>query len=194
MITIKDYMETISYKITEGSDYTWDCYGPDAYRLDSWNGEQDGNTVSIVFDTADHTVYEVSAYDYSRNRAYRLINPDYKQAHDEEALDRDVNPKQAWDDVNYIDLETDDDFIQKALAIIADEDYDDRVSVPLVLPDDALFDLMKLAHEKDMTLNQLVEEALKIAIEEHKLREELDGIWPDAEPIIKEKKSKKGKK
>ena len=202
MITVKEFMEIIDYKITEGSNYTWNCYGVDAYRLDSWDGDQHGHTISIVFDTANQEVYEATAYDYSRNRAYRLINPDYKQAHDDEALDRGVDAKQAWDDVNYVDLEIDDDFIQKCLAIKDGEDYDTRVSVPLDLPDEELFELMKLAHEKDMTLNQLVEEALKAAIEEYKLkeddiREEYDFSdaeqGPVEESIKKLKKKKKGK-
>ena len=174
MITIKDFMEIVDYKITEGSDYCWECYGPDAYSLDSWNQEQDGHTVSIVFDTRTQTVFEACAYDYKRNRAYRLINPLYKGDHDEEARYRGVDMKQAWDDVNYIDLDVDEDFLEKAKSIVNGEDYDTRVSIPLDLPDDVLFELMKKAHEKDMTLNQLVEEALQIAIDEFKLRENID--------------------
>jgi hypothetical protein len=179
MITLKEFMEVVDYKITEGSEYCWQCFGPNAYRLDSWNQEQEGHSVSIVFDTRTHVVYETSAYDYKRNRAYRLINPDYKFAHDDEASGRGVDINQAWDDVNYIDLDVDDDFIQKALAIVADEDYDTRVEVPLTLPDDSLFDLMKLAHEADMTLNQYVEQILRQAIEREELAKELDDIRID---------------
>jgi hypothetical protein len=167
MITLKQFMEVVDYKITEGSDYCWDCYGPDAYRLDSWNQEQDGHSVSIVFDTRTHAVYEVSAYDYSRNRAYRLINAAYAEAHKLEAQSRDVNEVQAWDDVNYVDLDVDEDFLEKARAIVADEDYDTRVQIPLTLDNNQLFELMKVAHERDVTLNQLVEEILKEEIEKY---------------------------
>jgi hypothetical protein len=85
-----------------------------------------------------------------------------------------VNENQAWDDVNYVDLDIDDNFIQKALAIVADEDYDTRVDMPLVLPEDQLFELMKMAHERDITLNQLVEDLLRqfIADAENKQRKE----------------------
>jgi hypothetical protein len=178
MITLKEFMEVVDYKITEGSEYCWQCFGPNAYRLDSWNQDQEGHTVSIVFDTRTHVVYEATAYDYKRSRAYRLINPDFKFAHDDEASGRGVDINQAWDDVNYIDLDVDDDFIQKALAIVADEDYDTRVEVPLTLPDDSLFELMKLAHEADMTLNQYVEQILRQAInheESKKLDDDEDG-------------------
>jgi hypothetical protein len=199
MITIKEFMEICDFKITEGSDYCWQCYGPNAYRLDSWNQDQEGHSVSIVFDTRTHVVYEASAYDYKRNRAYRLINSEYKQAHDDEAADHNVDINQAWDDVNYVDLEVDDDFIQKARAIVADEDYDTRVEVPLTLTDESLFELMKLAHQADMTLNQYVEQLLRQAIERKELVRQLDVIRDEydfsntvQDPIVKKKK--KGKK
>lgn len=205
MITLKEFMEVVGFKITEGSDYCWNCYGPNAYRLDSWNQDQEGHTVSIVFDTRTHVVYEATAYDYKRNRAYRLINPNYVQAHKDEAQSRNVEINQAWDDVNYIDLETNDDFIQKALAIVADEDYDTRVEVPLTLPDESLFELMKLAHEADMTLNQYVEKLLRQAIENHEFAQQLDAMRDEydfsdgvrgapAMTSAKKKEKKKGKK
>lgn len=161
MITLKDFMETVDYKVTEGSEYCWDCYGSDAYRLDSWNQDQDGHTVSIVFDTRTHVVYEASAYDYTRERAYRLINPDFKDAHFVESSARGVIENQAWDDVNYVDLETDEDFLEKAQAIVLGKDYDTRVQVPLDLSDDLMFKLMTKAHEADMTFNQFVEKVLR---------------------------------
>ena len=203
MITLKDFMEVVDYKITEGSDYCWQCFGPNAYRLDSWNQEQDGHTVSIVFDTRTHVVYEACAYDYSRNRAYRLINPDFVQAHKDEGKARGVEINQAWDDVNYVDLETDDDFLNKARSIVVDEDYDTRVEVPLTLPDDSLFELMKQAHQADMTLNQYVEKLLRQAIENHQFAQQLDAIRDEydfsdavtnAPAMMTAKKKQKGKK
>ena len=198
MITLKEFMEICDYKITEGSEYCWQCFGPSAYRLDSWNQDHEGHSVSIIFDTQTQEVYEVSAYDYRNNRAYRLINPDYKDAHDDEASNRDVDFNQAWDDVNYVDVDVDDDFIQKALAIVNEEDYDTRVSVPVDFTDQELLTYMKIAHDRDITFNQLVEEALRAAIEEHEMREEYDfsdaECGPVEESIKKIKKKKKDKK
>jgi hypothetical protein len=167
MITLKDFMETVNYRITEGSSYCWQCYGDNAYMLDSWNGEQDGHSLTIIFDTKTQEVYEVQAHDYAHARAYRLINPEYIKKMKKEARKRDVNKDEAWDDVNYTDLDVDEDWLEKARAIVAGEEYDSRVQVPLDLPNDVIFDLMKQAHEMDITLNQLVEIALKKAIERH---------------------------
>ena len=166
MITMKEWMELVSYRITEGSNYCWDCYGSDAYALDSWNGDLNGHSFTIIFDTKDQSVYEVQAHDYVHNRAYRMINEDFAKKMKKEAKRRDVNKDQAWDDVDYIDLDVDDDFIQKCLAIAAGEDYDTRVSVPIDITDEDLLQYMKLAHERDITFNQFVEEALRHVLEE----------------------------
>jgi hypothetical protein len=98
-----------------------------------------------------------------------MINPDFQKKNKKEARRRDVNKDEAWDDVNYIDLEVDDDFIQKCLAIQAGEDYDTKVSVPLELEDDKMFELMRMAHEQDITLNQLVENILRNMIAEKEI-------------------------
>lgn len=189
MITLKDFMETVQYRITEGSDYGWNCYGPNAYCLDSWNGDFDGHTLSITFDTRTQEVYETYVCDYKNQRAYRLINPDFVQAHDAEVKDREINDE-AWDYVKFVDLDVKEDFLEKASAIIRGEDYDTRVQVPVDFSDEELLTYMKMAHDRDMTFNEFVETALKAAIDELKLRDGLDNCWP---PDGKIKTKKKGK-
>ncbi len=169
MITLKEWMELVDYRITEGSDYGWDCYGHNAHMLDSWNGDQNGHSFTVIFDTKTQVVYEVQAHDYVHNRAYRLINPEFKPNHDKEAVHRDININEAWDDTNYVDLDVDDDFIQKGLAIRNGEDYDTRVKVPVDFTDEELLTYMKMAHDRDITFNQFVEDALKAAIENEQL-------------------------
>ena len=173
MITMKEFMELVDYRITEGSNYGWQCYGDNAYMMDSWNGEQDGHSFTVIFDTKDQTVYEVQAHDYVHDRAYRMINEDFLKKMKKESKRRDVNRAEAWDDVRYIDLEVDDDFIQKCLAIRAGEDYDTRVSVPIDMSDADLLVFMKMAHDRDITFNELVEEALRQAIEQHSIEQQL---------------------
>lgn len=166
MITLKEWLEVVDYRITEGSNYGWRCYGDNAYCLDSWSGEQDGYSFSVIFDTTTQEVYEVQAHDFKNERAYRMINPLFETAYREESRERDTWMNEAFDGVNYVDIDVDDDWFQKALAIKAGEDYDTRVSVPLDFTDEELLKYMTMAHERDMTFNQFVEEALKHAIEE----------------------------
>jgi len=167
MLTLKEWTELVDYKITHGCDYSWACFGYNVYSLDSWIGGHDGYTFTVTFDTKDQTVYQVEAFDYKHNRAYRMINPTHQPQHLAEATARNVNDKEAWDDVEFVDLETDDDFIQKCLAIKAGEDYDTRVSMPVDFTDEELLKYMKMAHERDMTFNQFIEEALRKAIEDY---------------------------
>lgn len=169
MLSMKEFMELVDYKITEGSDYGWQCFGPNSYQLSSWNGVHGagGWSANIVFSTKSQKVYCVEVCDYTNDRAYRMINPDYVKKHDKEAGQRDVNSREAWDDVNYVDLEVDDDFMQKFLAIKAGEAYDTRVLVPVDFDDEELLTYMKAAHELDITFNEFVVQAITQAIQAH---------------------------
>lgn len=164
MITLKEWMEVVEYRVTEGSTYGWQCYGGNAYALDSWNGEHDGHSFTIIFDVKTQVVYEVQSHDYKNQRAYRIINEEFRKKNKKEAKRRDVNRDEAWEDINYVDLESDDDWIQKALSIAAGEDYDTRVSIPIDLPEDELMVLFKMAHERDLTFNDFVEQILRDAL------------------------------
>ena len=168
MITMKEWMELVGYRITEGSDYGWQCYGSDTYMLDSWNGDHDGHSFTIIFDTKDQTVYEVQAHDYVHQRAYRMINPDFAKKHRKESKRRDVSKDNAWDDIDYVDLDVDDDFMQKALAIAAGEDYDTSVMMTLDLPDDLLLSAAMEAHKQNITLNDYINKALAEMVEVYK--------------------------
>jgi len=150
MLTLKEWMELVDYRITEGGDYN--LFSDNAYALTSWNGDHDGYSLEIIFDTKTQVVYCVEACDYKHQRAYRLFHEDYKNVD---------QIKEAWDTVEWCDLEVDDDFIQKALAIVAGEDYDTRVTIPIDLPDHELMAIFKMAHEADMTFNDFVEKILR---------------------------------
>jgi hypothetical protein len=170
MLNMREWMELVDYKITEGSDYGWSCYGPNSSSLASWNGihGDGGYSFNIVFSTKSQKVYEVSVCDYTNNRAYRMINPNNVEKHRKEAIARDVNFNEAWEDVDYVDLEVDDDFIQKCLAIKAGEDYDTGVLVPIDLPDDLLLQAALEAHKRNITLNAYINMALVDLVEKVK--------------------------
>jgi len=150
--------EALDHRITGGSEYQWDCYGFNVRFLDY---ESDYAHASVVFDTTTQTVYEatVSSKDESV-RPYRWLNPETKDLHLHECKEREIDSNVAWDDVKWVDLETMEDYLDKASAIFNGEGFDERVQVPLDLSRDELFNLMKMAHERDMTLNELVEEIL----------------------------------
>jgi hypothetical protein len=168
MITLKDFIEAVDYRITEGDAYCWQCYGPNAYCLDSWNGEHEGYSISFIFDTKTQVAYEIAMYDYANNRAYRLTNPDFIKARETETTNRGMGDE-AWDDVMYIDLDVEADMMEKVHAIVAGEEYDTRVQMQIEFTDEELLRYMKLAHDMDITFNEFIVRALQSAITSHGL-------------------------
>jgi len=168
MITIKDFMECIDYRVTGGAEYQWQCYGPNVRYLEFQSGEGTvSDTVLILFDTVDQTVYEMQAWDYYNEREYRWIHPDYLDAHKKEAKSRNVKWKKSLDDRKFINLEVEEDILEKAAAIARGEEYDTRIMVTLELGDKERVLLMELAHEADMSLNQFVEHILREDMKRH---------------------------
>ncbi len=168
MITIKEYLEAIDYKITGGSEYQWNCFGPNARYLDS-DSHVDGSenySINACFDAVDQTVYVIEAWDYINNREYRWINPDFRSAYEAEAREKEIDPNESLDGQKYIDLDVTEDILEKVSKIVAGESYDTRVKVPVDFSDEDLLQYMKLAHEMDITFNELVERAIKAAIED----------------------------
>lgn len=158
MITMQDFMQLVNYRITEGSEY-YGPFGVPSYCLSYWNGDQNGYNIDIVFSTQTQEVFMAEVCDYTKNRAYRLINPAYQNLNYDKA---------AWDDVDWTDLSVDKDFMEKASAIVNGLDYDDRVQIPVDFADEELLKYMVMAHERDMTFNAFVEEALRHALDEFK--------------------------
>ena len=150
--------EALNHRITGGSEYQWNCYGFNVRFLDY---ESVYATATVVFDTLDQTVYEATVNSKDDSvRPYRWFNPNTKQDYLNECKARGVDSTIAWDNVKWVDLETMEDFLDKASAILEGEDFDERVQVPIDLDRDELFQLMQMAHERDITLNEMVEEIL----------------------------------
>ena len=160
---LKAVNEALDHRITDGSEYQWKCYPDPARFLDY---DTTFGHVSVIFNTTDQEIYEATIeLKDERSRPYRWLNPDTKQAMFDEAKNRGVDKDNAWDDVNWIDLETEEDFLEKATAIMNGETFDKRIQVPIELDDADFMALAKMAHEEDITFNQLIERILRDLIE-----------------------------
>ena len=163
---LSEVNEAFQHKITGGSEYGWDCYGSNTWSIDYTSKYAHGY---VIFDTVTQRVYEVNVSPAfgawgtveHEPKPYRYIDPDYRVSHSTEAKDRNVVFNQAWDDVMWVDLETEEDFIEKASKMFNGESFDTRISIPLELDDDTLFKLTMEAHKRDITLNKLIEEILR---------------------------------
>ena len=117
-----------------------------------------------------------------------MVNPSKIEKHRKEAESRNVNFNEAWDDVDYIDLEVDDDFIQKCSAIKAGKDYSTDISVPIDLPDDLLLAAAINAHNQNITLNEYINNAIRDLLEEFKCDPEglkaRAGLFSDSKTLM----------
>ena len=163
--------ELTNHRITEGSEYCWNCY-PTARYL---SYESEFAHVSVLYSTETQEIYEADVsvkvdnwFDEDKEmRPYRWLNPKFKDAMISEAKTRKVKWRGAWDDVKWIDLEVEEDFIEKAKAIFNGEEHDKRIQVPIELEDDIMLHLCMEAHKRDITLNQMVEKVLREVIKTH---------------------------
>jgi len=159
---LKEVNEALDHKITGGSEYQWSCWDNSRY-LDY---ESDYAHVSVIFNSTTQEIYqaEVSVKPESWDedlKPYRWMNPLYKQAYFTEAIKRNIDPYEAWDDTKWTDLEVPEDFLEKAEAIFNGVAFDNRIQVPIELDNELMMQLFMEAHKRDMTLNQLVEEILR---------------------------------
>lgn len=166
MLTLKDFLNTVNYRITEGSAYGWTCFGENAFCLDSWSGQHDqGYSASATFDLNTQVLYTIELADYDNDRAYRWVNKSVADRYRRELQQRGLYDV-AWDDVNYVTVETDRDFLAKFEAIVNRRPYDPRIEVPIELTDKEMLTLYEMAHRRDITLNKLVEEVLMSVVNE----------------------------
>jgi hypothetical protein len=155
--------EALDHKINGGSEYGWNCW-PNARWLDY---ESDNAHASVVFNSETQEVYVAEVNDKNDVlKPYRWMNPFYKDQYLKEAEDRNIDPNQAWDNKKWYDLETHEDWLTKARAIMRGEMFDERVEVPLELEDDVFMQLALEAHKRDITINKMVELILQKVIDE----------------------------
>lgn len=168
MTHLKEFIEAIEYKVTGGSEYQWDCFGPNARYLDCDDTEDNTSEfhANAVFDSKTQQVFAIEVWDYANDREYRWIDKEYIKDHTRACNEHEVDAHESLDGRKYIDLDIAEDILEKVNAIVNKLDYDTRVKVPVDFSDEDLLQYMKLAHEMDITFNELVERAIKAAIED----------------------------
>ena len=167
---LSEVNQAMDHKITCGSEHQWKCY-PDGRYLDY---ESDFAHVSVIYNTTNQEIYQADisvkreSWDEDK-KPYRWINPDYKDSFYKEAKKRKVDPDIAWDDVKWVDLEMEEDFLEKATAIFNGEEFDTRVKIEFDLDDRSILQLATEAHKRDITLNKMIEIILQEVIDRHRV-------------------------
>lgn len=165
MITLQDFMGISKYEVSRAAVPFPVEFGPDTITMENdsyWYQssayhEEYRHKMRAVFNTKTHVCYYAEIADYKNNRGYRILHPNHVHLF---KYDRDI-PVHGFE---LILLETDQDFINKATAIVNDESYDSRIELPIDLEKDELHNLMLEAHRRDITLNALITEVLELVI------------------------------
>jgi hypothetical protein len=166
-LNLKDVNTVLEHRICGGIEFLWSCY-PNARHLDY---EGDFGTATVVYNTITQEIYEADvsakAEEWDEEpKPYRWLNPDYKDAMIAEATTRAIPWQNAWDDVKWVDLETEEHWFEKAKAILNGVKFDERIQVPVDLDNDTLLKLSMEAHKRDITLNDMIALILNRLIEE----------------------------
>ena len=149
------------HRIDNGTEYQWKCFGPRARYLDYVSDHAD---VSIIFDNSTQEIYEATVCPKKANDnvgVYRWLNPEHKARYINEANRRNIDHTKAWDDVEWTDLEVESDWLEKATAIFNGMGYNTDVLVPVELEDSMWLKLAFMAHDRNITLNELVNDVIR---------------------------------
>lgn len=117
----------------------------DPDRITSLMVRKNNYYCDLFLDAKDEPV-GILIQDHLNNRNYRMTVPGYADV----LSGCNVYYESATE------LEVDEDLMEKFSAIVAGQDYDTRIKIPIELPNDELMRLMLMAHEKDITFNELV--------------------------------------
>lgn len=166
ILNVEDFLECVDHRVNDNEVFQWTCYGDNALIMSHWNGQHCDKeiNITIVYDSVDRTVYEMEAWDGPNDRQYRWIHPDYVEAVKAECQERNINFETSIDNKKFIDVEVVEDILEKASAIYRGEDYDTRIIVQIDLTHDEQFELMRLAHEADITVNEYIKRILEKVI------------------------------
>lgn len=161
---IADANAVFNHRIVDGSEFLWNCW-PNARYIDY---ECDWAYGSVVFSSGNGMIFEATVNwkdDQRSGGPYRWFNPSWRSQYVTEAQRRNVAVNVAWDDVKWIDVEEWDDFARKAGAMFSGEQPDERISVSIDIPDELILQLAMEAHNRDITLNQLINQVLSEQLE-----------------------------
>lgn len=174
----EELLKAANCKIINGSEFLWKCFGRNVYTIDLNVGKNGlcGNGMSIIFDTQNQMVYCVECF--SETHAFRWVHSEYADAYFNEHTMNGADPKYAFDNTKWIDVTDANTFLHIVKLIVNDEDCSIFISeendddldikneedeiVTLNLEKDLIADLAIMAHNSNMTLNDFINEILRL--------------------------------
>jgi hypothetical protein len=128
MITLEQILTAGGHRIASGSDYLWNCYGPNARYIDL-NDVAGSEYLSIIFDCKNYKVYDIMICVPGQEQAFRWYDPEFREAYVAECKTKSVAPDEAWAGLIYEDV-TPDTIL--AYAKDVGELYYDDLPIPAI--------------------------------------------------------------
>ena len=79
---IQEILERFGYKLTGASQYCWQCYGDNAWRIEYDEG------VEFIYDLVTYELFEVNVWGEERQESLIYVVPEYEVAHIQECKER----------------------------------------------------------------------------------------------------------
>lgn len=158
-------LEKAHYKVSEGSAFLWTCFGQNCRNIVCSDEDLDVE-MDVVYDCLTAEVYTASISFSAREnmRVYRWINPTYQEAYFNEYFERDLDPRQYVDDIQYMECEIEDDFVNKVTDAFETGTTDNTIVVSLELDSTSEMLTIEALGDTNGSLEQLVEVALQDAV------------------------------
>ena len=153
MIKLNDFLNITQYETGHLEVVNQqDVYGKTAISLEVYGFEF--NKLICVYDIVSQEVLEIIAEDQAVGKSYVWQTSDIKGLGNY----RD----------HLIELETEEDILEKAEAIFFHKPYDSRIVIPLDIKDEDFLLYAKAAHKLDITINEFMEQAIREMVEKYK--------------------------
>lgn len=180
IMQLQDIITAAQFKISEGSEYQWACYGENARFLDFQSDFEDVSA-SCVFDSQNQTVYEATLY--LAEKAYRWLNPEFAEAMRNESFERDIDPRVFLDEYHFSDCEVSEDLIEKITDAFETGTCTNDIVIPLNLTPEQEELFARLPEGTD--LNEFITQGLMDTVAE--LQAENQQHWDTLKANLQEK-------
>ena len=178
-------LSKIEYNVGEVSEFLWKSLGDcRIWAFNNINNEEVGTFVVNKFgDVLNLEIFHT--LDDEATVCYRWI----QENHREEYLKEDLENSFGFNEdekTKFIDLDEEEDCLEKLKAIVNLEDFDSRISVVIDIDDSDFIQISKMAHNADITFNQQVNLILASFVDEANIKQKKSEISNFSEqPISK---------
>jgi hypothetical protein len=164
---LKKILKLFDYRISEGGQFLWKCFGDNVWTLDFNSPDDYRNGVSVTYDTVTTKVYYLSFSCAVGDTSYIWVDPDYEVAYGKERKARNIEST----DCQCYSKES---FLTMALDAYKGKtpDFDLSLDVDLNLDQDDYQVLLIMAKQRGMTFDELVNEVFEDALYDLKTKAE----------------------